>query len=338
MLQVAYSTLSSAAQSPKNWPWLPVELIDDIIAGAWSSPMATDERIKCFTSLCLVNHTVLRLFIRIALRDVHITTPRFADHYLRLLRERTRSEPDDDYFLPNASSAANALCRSLTFHVDAKNLDLPPESVHLFSARNPAAGAISSTLYMLDMLHLCPNLRRVTLAYTNWSFDDVFDHARLLLVPQQVENLEVRFGFSPGVSQKIAQDLRRRYVRRSRAYWTTPHVRHVAVFGAPIGFVSNLLEMCSNAETLGTDCTEHLDVLAQIPTNLHTLALHLPRSQLEKEAVENWRLCEALRAGLLSAAVDPQVVLFAGAQESDLREQVTQLCSSQTHLQHVLSA
>ncbi|EMD39069.1 hypothetical protein CERSUDRAFT_93117 [Gelatoporia subvermispora B] len=337
MSQVVQS-ITPAEQSPVSWPWLPVELVEDIIAKAWSSSLTSDERIDIFTSLCLVNHTFLRLFIRIALRDVHIPSPAFASHYLRLLRERTPSEPDSDYFLENASSTANELCRTLIFHIDGRDPAFAPSSVRLFSARDPAAGAVGSTLYMLDILRLCPNLRRVALAYADWSFDDIFDHARLLLVPPQATDLEVRFAFSPGAPARVAHALRQRYARRGRAYWTTPNVRRLEIFGASTEFVSDMLETCPNAEVLETDSVEKLDMLAQSPSNLHTLGLHLPNSRIHEEDVKAWRLRESLDAGLLSAATAPNVVMFAGHQEPAVLEHVNQICTaSQTRLHHVVS-
>ena len=101
-----------------QWPWLPVELIGQIIQEAWDLPLATEDRVHLYVSLCGVNRTFLDLFIRTALRDVHLMTPQYTEHYLRLIRDRTSTEKDNDYLLPGASKLANTLCRSLTVHVD----------------------------------------------------------------------------------------------------------------------------------------------------------------------------------------------------------------------------
>lgn len=118
-------------KSDKQFPWLPVELVGQIIDEAWNSTLSTEERIHLYVSLCNVNKTFLDLFIRTALKDVHLMSAPYTEHYLRLIRDRTPAERDDDYLLEGASKLANTLCRSLTIHID----DLSFRSSRLRKAR-----------------------------------------------------------------------------------------------------------------------------------------------------------------------------------------------------------
>ncbi|KAI0923844.1 hypothetical protein AcW1_006689 [Taiwanofungus camphoratus] len=319
--------------NPESWPWLPVELVEHIILEAWSSALTVDERTSLFISLCEVNHTWLSIFIRIALKDVHIACPLFSEDYLRLIRERSTFEPDDDYFMAGASATANTLCRSLTFHVDGtptrKVLPGAEPSLTLYSSCDESANAVSSTLYMVTMLDYLPNLRQVSIEYVDWGFDDIFDQGRLQVFPDQVTHLELKFTFTSSLLVSLVDALRSHYYsRRWCSSWELPNVRHLIVSGAPLQFVSDIIETCPNLETVEVDGATNLAALTPVPWSLHTLTLRMPPTELSTAEIEKWKLSEAFEAGLLSRSSTPaQILVQSGQPEASGWEQAKKLCN-----------
>jgi len=217
--------------------------------------MSVQDRIQLFTSLCLVNRTWLSIFIRIALQDVHIVTPSFAQHFLRLLRPtRAPQEHSRIYQLESAGAVANHLCRSLTFHIDSKSLSRPAAepAVKLCSNGDLSANGVTMTLYTIEcMLTSLPNLRRVALVYSDWGFDDIFDQCRLMPLPRQVTHLELRYAFSEDL-ERVAKDIRERYIPRPAwgLRWGLPNVKKLTVVGAPVPFIAAVMVACPNLEAL----------------------------------------------------------------------------------------
>ncbi|KAI0761881.1 hypothetical protein BC629DRAFT_1251033, partial [Irpex lacteus] len=239
----------------RSAPLLPVELIEQILSEVWSMDLRPKDRITIFTSLCLTSHTFLSLFIRLALTNVHITSSSYAGHYLRLLRTRSPTEPNSDFLLPNnASQTANTLCRTLTFHVDARASCAPDTkpAIRLYSSGDSSTQAISSTLYMLDLMTgSVPNLKSIKIEYMDWGFDDIFDQRRLVPMPRQVEELDVRFRFSPALqSMKLHT---KRMTPHPFGRFATPHIKKLRVFGATTSFVAGMLEACQSAQEVTFD-------------------------------------------------------------------------------------
>ncbi|KAI0091721.1 hypothetical protein BDY19DRAFT_991401 [Irpex rosettiformis] len=289
---------------------LPVELIEQILSEAWSLDLRPEKRIDLFTSLSLTSLTFLSIFIRIALTHVHITSASYARHYLLLLRTRSPSESNSDFLLPdNASQTANTLCRTLTFHIDARascSSDTKP-AIKLYSAGDSSTHAISSTLYMLDLMKgSVPNLRKLKLEYTDWGFDDIFDQRRLTPMPPQVEELDIQFRFSPalqnmrlrtkrnssrqreqgaleipGFGKGVLEDLRWRFEMTPHPFgrFATPHVKMLRVFGATTSFVAGMLEACQGAHTVVFD--EYVELPA-LPQWIETVVIADTRSKASR--------------------------------------------------------
>ncbi|KAF9820621.1 hypothetical protein IEO21_01324 [Rhodonia placenta] len=313
-------------------PPLPVELVEQIIEQAWSSPMTREQRSTLFLTFCHINRTWLSLFIHIALRDVHIGCPLSSEDYLRLLRERRPSDPNNDFELESASTTANALCRSLTFRVGHDtHLPIPnaEPSVLLYSIDNPSANAISSTLYMVSTLNYLPNLRRVSIEYVNWGFEDIPEQGRLLAFPDQVTDLHITFAFTKPALVRLADTLRTRYSRRWYAGGDTPSIRRLSVFGAPMDFVAEMIETCPNVETVDLDGSGGLDALLHIPESLHTLNLHMSSSTLGEAEIGKWRLDAALNMGLLKSprTMQRRLVFHSGAPDATAWEKARKLCA-----------
>jgi len=273
----------------------------------------------------------LTTFIRIALKDVHIACPLAAEDYLRLIREHTPSEVDDAFLLPGASKFANNSCRSLTFHVDHdSDLVATPEvepSVLLYSTDNRSANAISSTLYMVSTLNYLPNLRRVAIEYVDWGFEDIPEQGRLLVFPEQVTELDIKFTFTADSLTALGDRLRNRYCRRWHVGGTTQNVRRLSVFGAPVDFVAEMIWTCPNVEIVDFDGAEDLDALLALPDSLRMLNLHMPASPLRKEDIDKLGLPVALGLGLFSQAHSQmRIVVHSGTPEATPWEQAKKLC------------
>lgn len=315
---------------------LPVELMEQILHEAWCLPLHRDERVHMWVSLTTVSHTVLSIFIRISMCDVHIMTPAFSRRYLKLIRPRASFEPDESYLVRNACHVAHRLCRSLTFHIDSRPLaarfaDAEP-AIRLYSDGDAAAEAVSSTLYVLSLVPVfVPHLRRVALYYTDWGFDDVLDQCRLLPMPVQVRALELRYAFSPKLARLA--DLSRihydRVPRPANMLWQMPQVRDLAVSGAPSAFVTAVAKMCPLLERLEVDRYVELDRSWDVPKSLNTLVLEDGPSRV-REATDWWSVARAV-AGDAEATVTlyMQTMLSTPWQDRLARQRLKRMCLRQ---------
>ena len=280
---------------------LPVELLDKIIYEVWSLPLTRDERIDLATALPLVSHTLLDVFTRISLRDVHITTPRFAQHFLKLLRPRSSFSADEGPLTRHARQTAHRLCRSLTFHVAARALPGAAPAIRLYADGDRAAEAVSATLHVLALVPaLAPRLRAVALRYTDWGFDDVLDQCRLLPLPPQVAALELRYAFSSAKLRVVADRARALYdaaPRWATMRWGMDQVRHLTVTGAPAGFVSAIAEMCTGLRTLEIDKYVEEDRKWEVPSGLETLVLSDALPPMRTQTIDWWRLARLAGGG-----------------------------------------
>ena len=268
-------------------PPLPVEVVENIIQEAWSLDMIIPERISLFTNLCLVNHTWLSIFIRVALIDVHIVSPAFAEKYLYLLHEPSGGEPETSLLLSDASRTANRLCRSITFHVDNnpnRHTDSAMEpAIRMYADKNRMGDSVSNVLYMINSLDYTPNLERVCLDYVDWGFGDVFDQMRLVPLPLQVSELEIKYSFSEEL-RSIAGSLRRLYYRKPYPTWKTPNVRKLTVAGAPALLVNAFVQTCPNLEVLEVSGLPYFSgLIEKMPESLRAMVLQLERGDAQDE-------------------------------------------------------
>lgn len=327
----------TAAPEPPRKPSalpLPVELTEQILQEAWELPLERDERIELWLSLTHVSHTVLSIFIRISMRDVHIMTPAFAQHYLRLVRPRTSFEPGESYLLRNACQVAHRLCRSLTFHIDSRPRSGACEpAIRLYADGDRAAEAVSSTLYVLSLVPVyVPALRRVALQYTDWGFDDVLDQCRLLPLPAQVRALELRYAFSAR-GARLGALARTHYARAWRLAsmrWQMPQVRTLAVRGAPAAFVDAVAKMCPLLERLDVDHHVEADRAWSVPDGLRTLVLE-HRAPRPAECATDWWGVARAAAGAADATetVYMQTMISASWQDTLARQRLRRICLCQ---------
>ncbi|EKM49932.1 uncharacterized protein PHACADRAFT_166507 [Phanerochaete carnosa HHB-10118-sp] len=314
---------------------LPVELMEEILQQAWDLPLQRDERIDIWLSLTTVSHTMLNIFIRISMRDVHIMTPAFSRHYLKLVRPRMSFEPDESYLLRNACRVAHRLCRSLTFHIDSRPRSGggPAEpAIRLYGDGDLAAEAVSNTLYVLGLLPVFgPNLRRVVLQYTDWGFDDVLDQCRLPPMPTQVCTVELRYAFSPRVA-RLADLARKHYTRPFSLpgmHWQMPQVRTLAVSGAPGAFITAVAQMCPLLERLEVDEYAELDRAWKVPEGLDMLVFEKSAPRVGR-VTDWWSVARAVAGD--AAATTTQYMLTTLStpwKDQHVRQRLKRMCLRQ---------
>ncbi|TFK51774.1 hypothetical protein OE88DRAFT_1658387 [Heliocybe sulcata] len=274
--------------------WLPAELYDTILRQLWLSKLSYEERIDLLISLPLVNKAWLSIFAPIAMTDAHIATPEYGLHYIQLLRETPFPEPKGLWTM--ATAAAASRCRSLTFHIRGDSTLFP---VQLYRATNTMGDTLVSTLYTVAGLGFLPNLRRLSIEYSNWGFDDLFDHYRMIAFPKQITHLDLNYSYNendPNVPRSLKEYLHGSYVRHRCAKCELSSIRSVSLSGVPIEFVRDILGVCPNTETLEVPTT-----LADSLTSLHPLSstVHTIILQTSQGAKRDARLNSVLAKSIL---------------------------------------
>ncbi|RPD63062.1 hypothetical protein L227DRAFT_572911 [Lentinus tigrinus ALCF2SS1-6] len=293
-------------------PWLPSELVSQILVEVWNTPQSTESRSALFKMLCKVNKTWLALFVRVAMRDVHLSCPLDAEGFLRVIPERT----DCDLFTAEASHNADRCC-SITFYVDGRTPDAlshdGESELKLFSGMDPACNAVSNVLYTITTLDSLPNLRHVTVKYMNWGYEDIFDQLQFNPFPPQVTHLSIDYGFSDDAP--LVSYLENTYSRQPPSPRTKlPNVRHLSMSGVLSEVVADMLMVCPNVETLEIVNASKLSVLAPLPPSVRTIVM---RYQWWPTRVEETFWCmlrEVMRKGLFHPGLPdrPQIILRSG--------------------------
>ncbi|CDO73268.1 hypothetical protein BN946_scf185008.g30 [Trametes cinnabarina] len=303
------ASISTSTSTPLPKPWLPPELIEKILNDLWSRPQRPRQRAALFKTICRVNHMWLGLFLRVALRHVHIPCPLFARDFLRLLPERAASQGAGDLFTEEATALVNKLCRSLTFYVDGSaspstgsgaghTATRSESAIKLFSQTDAAPTAISTVLYMVSTFEYLPGLRHVSIEYTDWGYDDLFDQLRLAIFPSQVTHLSLKYSFSAPALVPLAVYLKSLYTRHRQPHFSMPTVRYLSMSGVPTEFVADMLLVCPEVETVEIASPARLYVVAPMPQSVHTLVFVVPGRTLDREQMHWWMLNAALEGKL----------------------------------------
>ncbi|KAI0331440.1 hypothetical protein GY45DRAFT_1300876 [Cubamyces sp. BRFM 1775] len=303
--------------SPQSTPiHLPPELVEQIISELWAVPQSPQERTLLFKTLCRVSRMWLGLFLRVAMRDVHIPCPLFARDFLRLLPERATTQGEADLFTAEATALVNRLCRSLSFHVNGgvspTGAPVKEPAIKLYSQTDAAPTAISTVLYMVSTFEYLPNLRHVAINYTDWGYDDLFDQLRLAIFPSQVTHLSLQYAFSGRAILPLAVYLKALYTRHRQPRFTIPTLRHLTMSGVPTEFVADMLHVCPELETVEIANPARLYVIAPLPENVHTLVLRVPGVTLSREQMHWWMLTAAMDGKLFHAEAKGRIVVRSG--------------------------
>jgi hypothetical protein len=287
-----------------TWPWLPVEIIESIISRSWLLPLSAKDRDTFITSSTLVNKTWATAFMKISLKDVHIPNPRYAEQYLRILRNESPVYAEHPQILPDL------LCTSLSFTLDthASAVGQHPMFIKPFGEEDKLGTMLSNTLYTLDSLSYLPNLRRISIEYANWGFNDLFDNFRLSPFPAQVTELEIKFTASSGIKSVPKQY----HGHVGRVPWSLPSITDLSIVGACEEFIVDMTAACPNLATLEIESMPHLTILASLPRSVHTVVLRISSNASHWERIN--ALVEAVVAGLLSPSPSqkPRIIVEWG--------------------------
>jgi hypothetical protein len=235
-------------------PFLPVELIYQILEETWRLQLSTTERRDLLIALPLVCMSFRWIANRLFIRDAHIVSPAYATYFLSLLRQqqqRNRRVPSthaSDDSPVTLAQGCSGNCQSITFHIYDPDSTPNLLCINLPSSSSPTTHALETMLRLISRDDLlAPALHRVELHYTGWSFTHELDHARLVHLPPHVRVLELRFA----TPAPFVQRLRRIYVRRY--VLPMPGVRELRIYGTCPAFVADVARACPALERLETD-------------------------------------------------------------------------------------
>ncbi|KAJ7065481.1 hypothetical protein C8F01DRAFT_1249044 [Mycena amicta] len=197
---------------------LPAELVEQIISAAWHMSLSPDERTTLMISSTLVNSIWADLFDLVASRDV---SPALAEHFLEQIRATPILAAPTSFLqrvfhwrAPRPARPAkrsyNRSCRSLTIRIS--NPAVHP-SKYTHAPLLPMGFVFDDLLEYIDAHSLLSNLCTLAIEYVDVPFNDLFLRVGLAALPEQVEELTVRWTYSAGMPPWLADALREMQAR-----------------------------------------------------------------------------------------------------------------------------
>ncbi|KAM5546306.1 hypothetical protein V8D89_000432 [Ganoderma adspersum] len=282
-MSVSTQLAVSPVESEPRSPWIPPELISLILIRFWEAPLSSDERSASLQNIVLVNRTWLSLIAPIACRDVHLFNHGNANNFITSLQN---FDYHKDLFTTEANRIVHETCRSITVHANGN-----PQRADLFNATpafwDPKSFGINQAIHCaMDGVHerkSLPNLRHVSLRYTDWVYDDIILQAEYAPFPRQVTHLSVNY------------------------YCFSASIRRLTLSGMPVGLMVIMLQLvCPKVETLELAHPAQLSALAPLPPTMRTLVLCYPGIAVCKETMASWGLDAALDVGLFPKGSDSE--------------------------------
>ncbi|KAJ3908128.1 hypothetical protein F5879DRAFT_938767 [Lentinula edodes] len=245
---------------------LPVELVEQIITSFWCQHQSTHHRVTFMKSSLCVSRSWAILYMRAFCQDVHIPSGEFALKFLEILRNES---PVYSYFAENGT-LFDRRCRSLTFQRDNEEgivekpiaPDPSRSSSVLFQGflknsptpEHPMGLAIYTVLRFLYFSpHLIPNLRRISLLFSNSTMSDLFTRNRFIGFPTQVTELNIRFTYGPRTSKDVLKKIARNEAVVGLVPGSMKRVRVLRVTGLTKSAVRELVLACVNRESVETE-------------------------------------------------------------------------------------
>ncbi|KAI1783442.1 hypothetical protein LXA43DRAFT_1186996 [Ganoderma leucocontextum] len=309
------STSTELATSSESCsPWIPPELISLILIDLWEAPHTAQDRLALLKNVALVNRTWLTLIARIASRDVHLSKYQKAKVFLRLLPQRSPTQEPGDLFTMEAKQVANHTCQSITFHVDGGiQSSVPEDNIPM---------VITIVLYKLSRRHHLPNLRHISISYTDWEWNDIFLMFFVVGLPRHVTHFSLDYSFTAAAAEVPQFDFPQAigWINTRRCIISPNRVRHLSLSGVPTAFVVAMLLACPNVETLEITHPTELSTLAPLPPAVRTLVLRHPGVALSKGNMASWTLPLALDGGLFptgGGTKPPRIVVRSDTPEPE---------------------
>lgn len=208
---------------------LPTEVLAQIIEEVWALPLTPLERSRLTTSSVLVSKAFAWEFTRVFSTDIYIFTPSHLNHVIgRLLpRDTVAFRSFDSSFTPSE------FCRSISFV-----LEVDPHSV------NPVDHPVSKDIHVLMpvLQQLFPNVRRLSINYHNWWYNDsLFAHLQL---PEQVTELEIVYTHSTRFTRERLEKNGKLDVIPESDF---PGVKELTIRGGNRLLNSQIIQACYNA-------------------------------------------------------------------------------------------
>ncbi|KAI1783476.1 hypothetical protein LXA43DRAFT_1077693 [Ganoderma leucocontextum] len=308
------STSTQLATSSESCsPWIPPELISLILIDLWEAPHTAQDRLALLKNVALVNRTWLTLIARIASRDVHLSKYQKAKVFLRLLPQRSPTQEPGDLFTMEAKQVANHTGQSITFH---DNIPM----------------VITIVLYKLSRRHHLPNLRHISISYTDWEWNDIFLMFFVVGLPRHITHFSLDYSFTAAAAEvPLFNFSRAMWAINMRSCIIVPHLRHLSLSGVPTAFAVAMLHVCPNVETLEITNPTELSTLAPLPPAVRTLVLRHPGVTLSKGKMASWTLPPALDGGLFPSGggmKPPRIVVRSGTPEPELFIELRRSCKS----------
>lgn len=266
------------------------------------------------------------------MRDVHLPSPFGGEDFLRLLPMRSLPGGYPDPFTSEATSIVEAMCRSITFNIDGAtpagtttDTDTDSELTIGYDCESDSPrNALSTLLYMVTTLEYLPNLRHISLKYTDWGYGDIFEQLEEAVFPPQVTHLSIDYSFSA----PEANYFKSLYRRNCPARVTVPTVRHLSLSGVPPEFIADMLQVCTEVETLEIVGPACLYALSPLPASVRTLILRHPGPRLTSKEMYWWMLAHAMEGGLVRADSRVRIVVRSGTPHPGLFTDLKRCCKS----------
>ncbi|PIL28782.1 hypothetical protein GSI_08826 [Ganoderma sinense ZZ0214-1] len=325
------SSIETVDRELPHSPCIPPELVSLILIKLWEAPLSSHERSSSLRNISLVNRTWHTLIAPIASSDVHV----FSYDNAHALSENIYVHCHyRDSFIGDARWLAREMCHCLTFHANGNPLgaDLS-KATPAFWESFGFNQAIATFMYAVAWYDRLPNLRHVSIRYTDWVYNDIVLHAEYGCFPRHVTHLSVHHSFSaPACAPSFDTPIIQKWVRGRGRHPPTNFgcIRHLLLSGMPMAFMATLVLMCPKMETLEIAHPSQLAVLTLLPATLRTLVLCHPGVSVCRETMASWALDTALDAGLFPKESDSQrrIVLRSGTPDPAAFTELRRTCQS----------
>ncbi|KAK0460724.1 uncharacterized protein EV420DRAFT_1478471 [Desarmillaria tabescens] len=208
---------------------LPAEVLAQIIEEAWALPLTPIERLRMTTSSQLVSKSFAWEFTRVFCTDVHVFSPSHLNHVIcRMLQRDTASFRSID-----SSFSPTSFCRSIAFV-----LEVDPDGFN--AVTHPVSDEMHDLMLVLPQVF--PNVKRVSMNYHNWWYNDS-SLARLQL-PEQVTELEIAYTHS---KRYLQERLEKNAKLDVIPPYALPGVKKLTIWGGNRLFTSQIAQACYNA-------------------------------------------------------------------------------------------
>ncbi|KIK60454.1 hypothetical protein GYMLUDRAFT_125304, partial [Collybiopsis luxurians FD-317 M1] len=235
---------------------LPVELIELVMDEFWTQPLSSRDRAVFMKSSLGVSKTWAALYVRIFCQDVHIPTGGFALKFLSILRQES---PLYNYYT-RGGILLSQKCRSISFQSDNDKIVEAPIAPPLsyssggrldLASESPMGIAIYAILRAIYFSpFFAPNLRRISIHFSNAVMRDLFSRNKFIGFPTQVTELEIDFTYDPRTPTEVLDAIADNEDAIGLVPGSMKNVRKLHAVGLTQAALDELLMACPRWEEL----------------------------------------------------------------------------------------